>query len=66
MTHCLLQNGTRRMYSWIPDQFAKPKTLLRLKEDGVWQNGWIVMEAYQTISDIHDEHKYRDRIKSKR
>lgn len=32
--------------SWIPDQFATAGKILKLRrDDGAWENGWVVLEA---------------------
>lgn len=44
---CLLRHETGAMQtSWIEAEFAVKGRPLRLKEDGGWQEGWRVEEAY--------------------
>ena len=48
---CLLARkipeGEVRQYSWIPEPFCVKGKTLKLKEDGVWTDGWKVLEAWE-------------------
>jgi hypothetical protein len=39
------QTGELQQMSWIPDQFAVVGKVLKLRADGVWDNGWVVQLA---------------------
>lgn len=44
---CKLRRGTLTTVSWIPSRYAKKGTYLKLKDDdGVWENGWEVIETW--------------------
>lgn len=42
---CQLQRGATVQTSWLPASHAIPGKYLRLKEDGEWTNGWLVLAA---------------------
>ena len=50
--HCVLKrvDGATQV-SWIPSEFAQEGRYLKLKENGVWENGWQVVEAYPGVMD---------------
>lgn len=60
-TQCKLQNGTLTHTAWIPSQFAVVGLSLRLRYNGLWVNGWIVREAWQTVPEeqVPDSHAER-------
>lgn len=51
-TQCVLQrktdNGNLTQMSWIPAQFAQEGRVVRLKENGAWTDGWVVIKTYST------------------
>lgn len=51
---CLLVKSNRSQTSWIPAQFAKLGKVLKLRLDGVWNNGWKVVATYGK----HTEHPH--------
>lgn len=65
-SQCKLQKDDLVQVSWIPNRFALVGKPVRLRDDGVWVDGWIVVEVWQTISedqlpDSHDERKAHKR-----
>ncbi|MBC8103317.1 MAG: hypothetical protein H7Z41_12075 [Cytophagales bacterium] len=43
---CGLQRANTRQRAWIPERFAVEGKVLGLKrEDGVWEEGWLVATA---------------------
>jgi len=43
----LTDKGCLKTISWLPEQFAEPRRVLKLKnEDGSWTDGWVVQETY--------------------
>lgn len=60
-TQCLLKRNALRQVSWIPEKFAVVGNGLRLKESGIWVDGWEVMQVWQTIDEKHlpDSHSER-------
>jgi len=61
---CLLVKGSRTMVSWIPTQFADKKKKLCLKNDGEWEDGWMVLTQFGKKIDEDQlkilETQYRD------
>lgn len=42
---CKLQKGNTHQTSWIPKEHASLNTVLKLRENGVWEDGWVVVFA---------------------
>lgn len=41
-----VENGTKHIVSYIPEQFAVVGKVLKLRDsDKVWENGWVVKSA---------------------
>ncbi len=46
--------------SWIPVKYAVAGSILKLKENDVWEDGWVVMEVGPDIlteDEVPDSHK---------
>jgi hypothetical protein len=39
---CKLVKGDATTVSWIPEKFAQEGEYLKLKDNGVWEDGWKV------------------------
>ena len=56
-------HGEMRLTSWIPETFAVAGKRLRLRDEGGWQDGWVVREvgpyrvADEDLPDPHDDVK---------
>jgi hypothetical protein len=49
---CVLRKGNRSQVSWIPARFASIGQTLKLKrEDGTWNNGWVVMSVSAAVEE---------------
>lgn len=60
---CLMSKNNLFQTSWIPERFAKVGKILKLRENGVWDNGWKV----ETVGTPREESKvpdYRSLIRS--
>lgn len=44
---CRLQRGNAVRVSWLPAQYAVEGRVLKLRDNDVWSNGWIVKDAYR-------------------
>jgi hypothetical protein len=55
---CTLVNGNSCQVSWIPEKFAQLGAILKLKNNGVWEDGWIIsnLGSVQDENLIHDSH----------
>lgn len=42
---CILKKGTTITVSWIPEEFAEKGKEVDLKNEGVWEKGWVVSEV---------------------
>lgn len=40
---CSLQKKNEHQVSWLPEQFAKLGKWLKLRENGIWEDGWQVI-----------------------
>src|SRR5262249_48812148 len=61
-----LPTGTKHMTSWIPEAFAVVGKVLKLRDDGVWEDGWRVTTAGARLADDdlpdpHDDVKHHRR-----
>lgn len=62
---CILTKGTKKTTSWLPMKFAKTGKVLKLKDDGTWDDGWTVTEV-GTIQDFsYVKEKERDFTKQR-
>lgn len=62
---CFLRNGNRFQTTWLPDKFAVLGKVLKLKDLGVWENGWIVDRVGAELvpgARLPDAHKWHKRI----
>jgi hypothetical protein len=63
---CRLQKGNAHQMSWIPEEFAVKDKVIKLRSEGVWDDGWIVKEAYSTRLETNDLPDSHSEIKSHR
>lgn len=54
-TQCELSRGPRRQISWLPNRFAVQGSVVKLKDDGRWEDGWRVETAYHGVVLAHQE-----------
>lgn len=47
---CQLEAAVARVVSWIPAKFAVRGKTLKLKDNGVWTDGWKVMSVGTRLS----------------
>lgn len=43
MRQCMLQNGSRRLTAWIPEEFSVKGKVLALEEGNFFEDGWEVV-----------------------
>lgn len=61
-TQCSLRknipDGFRQYVAWIPSRFAVCNTVIKVKNDSVWEDGWIVTGCGATCkdSDLIEKH----------
>lgn len=55
-TQCRLrkntQDGFTETITWIPEKYAKLNEILKLKNNGIWDDGWLVVHVGQTKEEI--------------
>jgi hypothetical protein len=71
MRQCTLKRATAwhtsEQVSWIPEKFAKVGKVVKLKEDGEWEDGWVVVhvgarkESHEVHAASHGHTKHRKR-----
>ncbi len=53
-------DGTLQQTSWLPEQFARAGQVVRLREDSIWVDGWLVTTVSNTrlaesmLPDVHE------------
>ena len=48
---CELKKQNATTISWIPERYAKLGKYLKLKNDDVWEDGWLVNKVYNRKSE---------------
>ena len=61
-----LPEGEMCQISWIPAKFAIQGKCLKLRQDNVWDNGWIVEEVWSSKVADDDMTNSHDAIKQHR
>ncbi len=46
---CELKKDNRTQIAWIPEKFATPGQVLRVKDRGTWEDGWLVAHTFQRV-----------------
>jgi len=64
-TQCYLAKANKRHIAWIPTKYAIINKIIKIELDGVWDNGWKVVEVYNTQSSKHTENHERDYLKQR-
>jgi hypothetical protein len=49
---CELKNKNKIIISWIPERYAKTGKLLKLKNNDVWEDGWLVNKIYNKKTEM--------------
>ena len=58
---CILEKGSKRQTSWIPEEYAKSGRCLELKDEkGNWDNGWKVVQIGGRKSSKEVDERSRD------
>ena len=53
-TQCMLAKNDSRQVAWIPARYARLHRVLKLRDsDGVWDDGWKVIEVWTTKPKSH-------------
>jgi hypothetical protein len=63
---CQLRKDKQHLLSWIPEARAVKGAVLRLKNDGQWDDGWVVDEVYGTRTEAYVRAHERDHLKTRR
>lgn len=60
---CELRKEGRVEVSYIPQKFAQTGRILELKNNGTWENGWVVASVYGPPRSDEDVLANRDNYK---
>ena len=52
-TQCHIQKNNKNDVAWIPSKFAVIGKIIKIKFDGLWNNGWKVINTYSSNSEDH-------------
>lgn len=55
-TQCSLSRKNVSQVSWIPSKLAKVGMILKLKEDGIWTDGWEVKGTGSSMENPPDSY----------
>lgn len=50
-TQCLLDRNGSRQHAWIPKEFATPGKFIKIKENGIWTDGWQVISSFDSMEE---------------
>ena len=50
-TQCHIQKQTKHDIAWIPSKFAEIGKYIKIKIDGIWDNGWKIIKTYSVNSE---------------
>jgi len=59
-TQCKITKENKHRIAWIPSRYAILETIIKIRIDGLWKDGWQVAEVYGTSSKEHVEAHERD------
>lgn len=62
---CILRNGNTTTVSWIPEEFAHIGKYVKLKDNGVWVDGWKVEAVGTRLATQFVENRSQDYSKFK-
>lgn len=62
---CAINYGHKIDVAWIPEKFAKKGKWLKIKQDGVWEDGWQVMAVFSKKRASDVERSERDYLKQR-
>ena len=51
-SQCMLMKKNKLKIAWIPSKFAFIGRMIKIKNNGIWQDGWKVMNVYKTRDNI--------------
>ena len=56
---CVIQKDTTKTTTWIPEKYAHKGKILKLKDNGVWEDGWAVVSVGSALDEkyLSDSHK---------
>lgn len=52
-TQCKINKKDKFDIAWIPSKFANIGRIIKIKIDGIWNNGWSVIDVYSSNSEDH-------------
>lgn len=64
-TQCYLLKGNKSQVAWIPSKFAIIDKIIKIKQNGVWDDGWKVITTFGVLPSKHIEKHERDYVKQR-
>ena len=65
-TQCKIVKDDAFQVAWIPSEYAIVEKVIKIKVDGLWDDGWMVIDAFGTKSKEHIEGHERDFLKQRK
>jgi len=64
---CKLVKGAKEQTSWIPERFAKKNKTIKIFENDVWEDGWVVefvgaSKSEEYLSDFKDIYRTHRKV----
>lgn len=64
---CVLRRGKTEQVSWIPEKFAQKTRPVKLKkDDGSWDDGWVVESVGSRASEDEVSLMERDHLRTRK
>lgn len=60
MTQCRLERDGAVQIAWIETKFAKPEKIVKIRENGTWEDGWVVKRTGTTRPATEVQQRERD------
>ena len=64
-TQCTFKKPNKKQTAWIPTKYAHVRSVIKIKINNVWDNGWVVDSVYGSRSKSHVESHERDYLKQR-
>ena len=48
-TQCLIHKGNVKYTAYLPSDYAKIGEYVKIKFDGIWEDGWLVVDVFTSL-----------------
>lgn len=59
---CLIINGCKEDLIWLPEDFAQFMKVIKIKNNDVWEDGWVIKAIYGTKDEKYILEHERDYV----